>query len=60
MLNGLKIKLPPLLVDNCSCHNKARSNLFIANQADGFDFYMRKRFDYSEKQVLEAYKVRRV
>ena len=32
--------------------------LVIAKQADGFHFYVSNRVDWSEKQVLEAYKVR--
>ena len=32
--------------------------LAIAKQADGFHFYVSNRLDWSERQVLEAYKVR--
>jgi hypothetical protein len=33
-------------------------NLVIADEADGFHFYVSNRLDWSERQVLEAYKVR--
>lgn len=33
-------------------------NLVVANEADGFHFYVSNRLDWSERQVLEAYKVR--
>ena len=32
--------------------------LVVAKQADGFHFYVSNRLDWSERQVLEAYKVR--